>query len=166
MVYTLVKFCFFCFFFQAEDGIRDTSVTGVQTCALPISDRGTIFAPTGRHPSDRKRQTIVPPLKGGRYAVTHWQVAERLNNFTLMRFRLETGRTHQIRVHCAHVGHPIVGDPTYGSGRSVGVNLPGQALHAEQLTLVHPVSGEPVTAIAPLPPHFLKLLAVLHNRTV
>ena len=132
----------------------------------PHTDRGTIDAPTGRHPSDRKRQTIVPPLKGGRYAITHWQVEERLNNFTLMRFRLETGRTHQIRVHCAHVGHPIVGDPTYGSGRSVGVNLPGQALHAERLTLIHPVSGEPVTAIAPLPPHFLKLLAVLRNRTV
>lgn len=130
----------------------------------PTTAEGTIDAPTGRHPNDRKKQAIVPPLKGGRYAITHWQVEERLGNFTLMRFRLETGRTHQIRVHCAHIGHPIVGDSTYGAGRSVKVNLPGQALHAERLTLQHPVTGEPVTAIAPLPEHFVKLLRVLRNR--
>ncbi|MDB9524870.1 RluA family pseudouridine synthase [Oscillatoria sp. CS-180] len=131
----------------------------------PSVEAGTIDAPTGRHPNDRKRQAIIPPLKGGRYAVTHWQVEERLGNFTLMRFRLETGRTHQIRVHCAHIGHPIVSDPTYGTGRSVGVNLPGQALHAERLTLRHPATGKTVTAIAPLPEHFVKLLRVLRNRT-
>jgi len=131
---------------------------------VPKTATGTLDAPIGRHPSDRKRQTIVPPLKGGRYAITHWRVEERLGNFTLMRFQLETGRTHQIRVHCAHAGHPIVGDPTYGSGRSVGVNLPGQALHAEKLSLQHPATGATVTAIAPLPEHFLKLLAVLRKR--
>jgi 23S rRNA pseudouridine1911/1915/1917 synthase len=130
----------------------------------PATQAGTIDAPLGRHPTDRKRQAIVPPLKGGRYAITHWQMVERLGNFTLMRFRLETGRTHQIRIHCAHIGHPIVGDPVYGSGRSVGVNLPGQALHAEKLSLRHPVTGETVTAIAPLPPHFETLLAVLRKR--
>ncbi|MBD0334403.1 MAG: RluA family pseudouridine synthase, partial [Cyanobacteria bacterium Co-bin13] len=108
---------------------------------------------------------IVPEEKGGRHAVTHWQVEERLGNFTLCRFRLETGRTHQIRVHCAHIGHPIVGDPTYGSGRSVGVNLPGQALHAERLELRHPATGETVVAIAPLPDHFLTLLDVLRKRS-
>jgi 23S rRNA pseudouridine1911/1915/1917 synthase len=130
----------------------------------PSAPNGTVDAPIGRHPSDRKRQAIIPELKGGRVAVTHWQVEERLGNYSLMRFRLETGRTHQIRVHCAHIGHPIVGDPTYGSGRSVGVNLPGQALHAERLSLQHPASGEWVTAIAPLPEHFLKLLQVLRSR--
>jgi 23S rRNA pseudouridine1911/1915/1917 synthase len=131
---------------------------------VPKMDHGTIDAPIGRHPSDRKRQTIVPPTKGGRVAVTHWQVEERLGNYTLMRFRLETGRTHQIRVHCLHMGHPMVGDPTYGAGRSVGVNLPGQALHAEKLILQHPATGATVMAIAPLPEHFLKLLTVLRNR--
>ncbi|MBD0268620.1 MAG: RluA family pseudouridine synthase, partial [Cyanobacteria bacterium Co-bin8] len=132
---------------------------------LPPQESGTVDAPVGRHPADRKKQAIVPEEKGGRHAVTHWQVEERLGNFTLCRFRLETGRTHQIRVHCAYIGHPIVGDPTYGSGRSVGVNLPGQALHAERLELRHPATGETVVAIAPLPAHFLKLLDVLRKRS-
>ncbi|MGD1907867.1 MAG: RluA family pseudouridine synthase [Leptolyngbyaceae cyanobacterium] len=130
----------------------------------PKEESGTVNVPIGRHPQDRKKQAIAPHSKGGRYAVTHWQILERLGNFTLMRFRLETGRTHQIRVHGAHIGHPIVGDPTYGSGRSVGVNLPGQALHAEQLTLRHPATGEMVTAIAPLPDYFETLLNVLRKR--
>lgn len=133
---------------------------------VPKAAAGTINAPIGRHPNDRKKQAIIPALKGGRYAITHWQVEERLDNFTLMRFRLETGRTHQIRVHCAHAGHPIVGDTVYGAGRSVGVNLPGQALHAEILSLEHPVTGEQVKAIAPLPPHFITLLTVLRKRSV
>lgn len=131
---------------------------------VPPATSGTVNAPTGRHPVDRKKQAIVPLAKGGRPAVTHWQIAERLGNFTLMRFQLETGRTHQIRVHCAHIGHPMVGDTTYGTGRSVGVNLPGQALHAERLTLRHPATGETFTAIAPWPPHFTKLLTVLRHR--
>lgn len=132
---------------------------------VPQTATGTIDAPIGRHPQDRKRQAIVPEEKGGRRAVTHWLVEERLGNFTLCRFRLETGRTHQIRVHCADQGHPIVGDPTYGSGRSIGVNLPGQALHAERLSLQHPITGEMITAIAPLPGHFTTLLNVLRSRT-
>ena len=131
----------------------------------PKADSGTIDAPLGRHPADRKKNAVVP-LEKGRTAITHWQVEERLGNFSLLRFRLETGRTHQIRVHSSYVGHPIVGDPTYGSGRDVGVNLPGQALHAERLELRHPATGEQVVAIAPLPEHFLKLLAVLRSRTV
>ena len=131
---------------------------------VPKTETGTINAPIGRHPTDRKKQAIISALKGGRYAVTHWQVEERLGNFTLMRFRLETGRTHQIRVHCAHAGHPIVGDPVYGAGRSVGVNLPGQVLHAEMLSLQHPVLAEKVSAIAPLPNHFVTLLQVLRKR--
>jgi 23S rRNA pseudouridine1911/1915/1917 synthase len=132
---------------------------------VPPQESGTIDAPVGRHPADRKKQAIVPEEKGGRHAVTHWHIEERLGNFTLCRFRLETGRTHQIRVHCAHIGHPIVGDPTYSSGRSVGVNLPGQALHAERLELEHPVTGEKVVAIAPLPEHFVTLLEVLRKRS-
>lgn len=130
----------------------------------PKADRGTIDAALGRHPVDRKKNAVVPEDRGGRHAVTHWQVEERMGNFSLLRFRLETGRTHQIRVHSAHIGMPVVGDPTYGSGRDVGVNLPGQALHAERLELRHPATGEPVVAIAPLPSHFETLLRVLRNR--
>ncbi|PSN19857.1 RluA family pseudouridine synthase [filamentous cyanobacterium CCP5] len=131
---------------------------------VPQGEAGTIDAPIGRHPADRKKQAIVPVEKGGRHAVTHWQIEERLGNFSLCRFRLETGRTHQIRVHCVHMGHPIVGDPTYGSGRSIGVNLPGQALHAERLILRHPATGKEVGAIAPLPPPLQTLLQVLRQR--
>jgi 23S rRNA pseudouridine1911/1915/1917 synthase len=131
----------------------------------PKSDRGTIDRPIGRHPVDRKKMTVVALEKGGRAAVTHWQVQERLGNYTLMQFRLETGRTHQIRVHTAQMGHPIVGDPVYSSGHSVGVNLPGQALHAYKLGLQHPVSGEWIEAIAPLPEPFLKLLTILRQRS-
>ena len=107
---------------------------------------------------------VVPEEKGGRMAITHWQVKERLGNYTLLDFALETGRTHQFRVHAMHMGHPIVGDPEYGRGRSLGVNVPGQALHAWRLRLVHPVSGEWVEAIAPVPGHFTKLLEVLRRR--
>jgi 23S rRNA pseudouridine1911/1915/1917 synthase len=131
----------------------------------PQAEQGTIDAPLGRHPTDRKKQAVVTAEKG-RVAITHWHMAERLGNFSLLRFRLETGRTHQIRVHSAYLGHPIVGDPTYGSGRAVGVNLPGQALHAERLELRHPATGEQVIAIAPLPEHFLTLLTVLRGRAV
>ncbi|MEA5448943.1 RluA family pseudouridine synthase [Leptolyngbya sp. CCNP1308] len=131
----------------------------------PKANSGTIDAPLGRHPIDRKKHAVVP-LEKGRTAITHWQVEERLGNFSLLRFRLETGRTHQIRVHSTHMGHPIVGDLTYGAGRDVGVNLPGQALHAERLELRHPATGNLVVAIAPLPEHFLKLLTVLRNRSV
>ncbi|WP_088429697.1 RluA family pseudouridine synthase [Halomicronema hongdechloris] len=125
---------------------------------------GSIDAPIGRHPIDRKKQAIVAQEQGGREAVTHWQTEQRLGNFTLVRFRLDTGRTHQIRVHSAARGHPLVGDTVYGPRRSVGVNLPGQALHAVRLALRHPVSEELVVAIAPLPEHFQTLLAVLAQR--
>lgn len=131
---------------------------------VPASERGTIDFPIGRHPSDRKKMAVVPVEKGGREAITHWQILERLGNYTLVQFRLETGRTHQIRVHSAQIGHPIVGDPVYSSGRSVGVNLPGQALHAWKLTLEHPISGEIIEAIAPIPPIFTKLLEILRKR--
>ncbi len=130
------------------------------------SDNGTIDQPIGRHPVDRKKMAVVPLEKGGRLAVTHWQVQERLGNYTLMYFQLETGRTHQIRVHSAYIGHPIVGDPVYSAGRSVGVNLPGQALHAWRLTLQHPVSEERISVTAPIPKTFNTLLDVLRKRGV
>ncbi len=130
----------------------------------PKTEQGTIDLPIARHPVDRKKMAIVPVEKGGRIAVTHWQVKERLGNYTLMHFQLETGRTHQIRVHSTHIGHPIVGDPVYGSGRSVGVNLCGQALHAWKLKLKHPLSGEWIEAIAPIPREFTKLVEVLQKR--
>jgi 23S rRNA pseudouridine1911/1915/1917 synthase len=130
----------------------------------PRTDSGTINLPVGRHPVERKKMAVLPEEKGARPSVTHWRVQERLGNYTLMHFQLETGRTHQIRVHSAHIGHPIVGDPVYSSGASVGVNLPGQALHAWRLVLQHPVSGEFIEAIAPPPGAFTTLLEVLRRR--
>lgn len=130
----------------------------------PKVESGTIDLPVGRHPVDRLRNTILPIEQGGKSAVTHWQIEERLRSFSLIKFRLETGRTHQIRIHAAKMGHPIVGDPVYGSGRSIGVNLPGQALHAWHLQLIHPQTGDLVSVTAPIPSYFLTLLQVLRNR--
>nr|WP_228035757.1 RluA family pseudouridine synthase [Oculatella sp. LEGE 06141] len=130
----------------------------------PSASSGTIDLPIGRHRVDRKKMAIVALDQGGRQAVTHWQVKERFGNYTLMHFQLETGRTHQIRVHTAQIGHPVVGDPVYGSGRSVGVNLTGQALHAWKLRLQHPLSTEWLELIAPLPAEFETLLRVLKQR--
>ncbi|GAP93900.1 RluA family pseudouridine synthase [Leptolyngbya sp. NIES-2104] len=131
----------------------------------PKQESGTIDQPIGRHPVDRQKQAIVPEEKGGRHAITHWQVKERLGNYSLLQFELETGRTHQIRVHSAFIGHPVVGDPVYSSGRSIGVNLPGQALHAWRLQLIHPVTEEWIEAIAPVPAYFTTLLEVLRKRS-
>jgi len=133
----------------------------------PSQTEGTLDLPIGRHPVDRKRMAVLPNDPRARTAVTHWQVLERLGNYTLMQFRLETGRTHQIRVHSSAIGHPIVGDPVYGSGRSlrsIGVNLPGQALHAWQLCFQHPVTGAPLAVTAPWPPVLQTLLSVLRQR--
>jgi 23S rRNA pseudouridine1911/1915/1917 synthase len=130
----------------------------------PREVSGTIDLPVGRHPVDRQRMAVVPVEKGGRNAVTRWEVLERLGNYTLVQFRLETGRTHQIRVHSSHTGHPIVGDPLYSSGKSIGINLPGQLLHARRLILEHPVTGDAIEAIAPVPPIFEKVLSILRNR--
>ena len=130
----------------------------------PKTESGTIDFPIGRHPQDRKKMAIVPVEKGGRNAVTHWRILERLGNYTLIHFELETGRTHQIRVHSAQIGHPVVGDPIYSSNHSIGVNLPGQALHAWQLKLQHPLSGELISVTAPPPQTFTTLLEVLRRR--
>ncbi|BBA78827.1 pseudouridine synthase [cyanobacterium endosymbiont of Rhopalodia gibberula] len=127
-------------------------------------ENGTINLPIGRHRVDRKKMAVVPVEKGGREAVTHWEMLERLGNFTLVKFRLETGRTHQIRVHSSYIGHPIVGDPLYSSQGSVGVNLPGQALHAHKLSLEHPVTAKRIEVVAPLQKAFTKLLTTLRKR--
>ncbi len=130
----------------------------------PGAAEGTVTQPVGRHGGDRKKMAVVPVEKGGREAVTHWQILEALGNYTLMRYQLETGRTHQIRVHSAFLGHPIVGDTVYGSHRGLKVNLTGQALHAHQLRLYHPRTEELINAIAPLPQEFNKLVEVLRRR--
>ena len=130
----------------------------------PKADSGTIDLPIGRHPVDRQKNTILELDRGGKSAVTHWQIEERLRSFSLIKFRLETGRTHQIRVHTTKMGHPIVGDPVYGTGRSIGVKLPGQALHARHLELIHPQTGDLISVTAPIPAYFLTLLQVLRNR--
>jgi len=124
----------------------------------PRNEQGTINQPVGRHPKHRKKMAILPVEQGGRVAITHWKTVERLGNYTLIQFQLETGRTHQIRVHSTFMGHPIVGDPDYGSAKSPGVTLAGQALHAFRLTLQHPVTQEIITGEAPLPERMNKLL--------
>jgi 23S rRNA pseudouridine1911/1915/1917 synthase len=131
---------------------------------VPKTEIDIINLPIGRHPVDRKKMAIVPVEKGGREAVTHWKILERIGNYTLMEFRLETGRTHQIRVHTSHLGYPILGDPIYSSDRSIGINLLGQMLHAHRLILEHPVTGENIEAIAPLPPIFNKVLTALRSK--
>lgn len=130
----------------------------------PSAESGTIDLPIGRSSIDRKKMAVVPVEKGGRPARTLWRVQERLGNYTLMHFQLETGRTHQIRVHSAQMGHPLVGDPVYSSGAGVGVNLPGQALHAWRLRLQHPVSEEWIEVTAQPHPAFVTLLKVLRSR--
>ncbi len=132
----------------------------------PKVEQGTINQPIGRHPKHRKKMSILPVEEGGRTAVTHWKAVERLGNYTLIQFQLETGRTHQIRVHSTYMGQPIVGDPDYGSGKSLGVNLPGQALHAFRLTLTHPVTQATITGEAPLPEKMEKLLGKLRWRNL
>jgi 23S rRNA pseudouridine1911/1915/1917 synthase len=126
----------------------------------PKGDTGTVDAPLGRHPVHRLKMAVVPD---GRAARTHWRVMERLGNFSLVHFQLETGRTHQIRVHSQHIGHPIVGDPLYSQGKSP-VNLPGQALHAWRLSFIHPVSQAELRFQVAPPATFLKLLRILGSR--
>jgi len=129
----------------------------------PAQSQGTVSAPIGRHPVDRQKMAVLPPGQG-RAAVTHWQVLERLGNYTLMQFELETGRTHQIRVHAAHLRLPIVGDPLYTQSKTSPVKLSGQALHAWKLSFIHPRSGQPMHFTAPLPEEFERLLRQLRSQ--
>jgi 23S rRNA pseudouridine1911/1915/1917 synthase len=130
---------------------------------VPPADEGTVVGAIGRHPVDRKKYAVVAE-ETGRHACTHWRLIERLGDYSLMRFKLDTGRTHQIRVHCAHIGHPIVGDATYSRCRKLPIALSGQALHAVALGLDHPITGERMQFEAPLPEVFEALLAVLRRR--
>lgn len=124
------------------------------------TDEGTISAPIARHPTDRKKMAVVP---GGREAVTHYQALERLPGFTLVECRLETGRTHQIRVHMAHIGHPVAGDPVYGPKKCI-TSLNGQCLHARLLGFVHPATGEYMEFDSGLPPYFTDFLEKLRRK--
>ncbi len=123
-------------------------------------DSGTIDAPIGRHPADRKRMAVTD--KNSRSAVTHWEVIARYNGYTHVRCRLETGRTHQIRVHMAHIGHPLLGDFTYGAP-SPEKGLEGQCLHAKCLKFIHPRTNEPVEIETELPDWFKDVLSKLGN---
>lgn len=124
-------------------------------------DSGTINAPIGRHPVERKKMSIN--TQNGREAITHYEVLERFGNYTYVACKLETGRTHQIRVHMASIHHPLVGDVVYGPQKCPFPNLQGQTLHAKTLGIIHPRSGEYLEVNAPLPEYFEKLLERLRQ---
>lgn len=124
-------------------------------------DEGVVDAPIGRHPTDRKRMAVVQ--RGGKEAVTHYRILERFSGYAYVQCRLETGRTHQIRVHMAHIGHPIVGDPVYNPHKD-GFELTGQALHAKTLAFQHPKTGELMKFSSELPEEMQKLLTKLRSR--
>lgn len=126
----------------------------------PREQKGTVNAPIARHPIDRKKMAV---LAGGREAITHYEVLEQYAGYSYLTFLLETGRTHQIRVHMAHIGHPIIGDPLYGPAKDKW-KLQGQCLHAGELTLTHPATGERMTFQAPLPAYFTTVLQKLRNQ--
>ena len=123
-------------------------------------DQGTVRAPIARHPTDRKRMAVN--FLQGREAITHYTVLERFSGYTHLQCRLETGRTHQIRVHMAHIGHPLLGDTVYGSKKPCP-GLAGQCLHARRLSFVHPRTGERMTVECPLPGWFEAVLDKLRR---
>lgn len=123
-------------------------------------DQGTIDAPIGRDPQDRKMYTVTD--RNSKHAVTHFTVVERFGDYSLLELKLETGRTHQIRVHMKYIGHPLVGDPVYG--KSKGIKLNGQALHAAVLGFVHPATGQYLEFSAPMPDDMEELLTILKSR--
>ena len=129
-------------------------------CGSFREDSGTVDAPIGRHPSDRKKMTVI--ARNSKEAVTHWEVVKRYRGYTHIRCRLETGRTHQIRVHMAHIGHPILGDTVYGR-KKPELGLSSQCLHAGALCFRHPRDGRPVMVFAPLPEYFQKVIEKLEK---
>ena len=144
--------------------LKDHSLSRTYECLVTGNmkqDSGTVDAPIGRSSADRKKMAVVPT---GRRAVTHWEVVARYPGVTHLRCRLETGRTHQIRVHMAHIGHPILGDTVYGAKKPVP-GLTGQCLHATGLRFVHPRTGEPVELHCPLPPEFTAMRQKLQNKS-
>ena len=126
-----------------------------------VEEKGTVDAPIGRHPNDRKKMAINE--KNGKRAVTHYRVLERFGKYTYIECQLETGRTHQIRVHMASIGHPLLGDEVY-SGRKSPFKLEGQVLHAMTIGFMHPRNGKYMEFEAPLPEYFEKLLSVLRSK--
>lgn len=122
---------------------------------------GVINAPVGRHPVDRQKMAVVTAR--GRPAITHFRVLERFGAFTFIECRLETGRTHQIRVHMAYIGHPVLGDPKYGPTNN-RFSIVGQALHARELHIWHPITGQPMVFTAPLPADMVDILTTLRRR--
>ena len=143
--------------------LQDHTLSRVYHCIVTGNlreDSGTVDAPIGRHPVDRKKMAVVAD---GRRAVTHWQVLERFQGFTYVECRLETGRTHQIRVHMAHTGHPILGDTVYGSKKEVK-GLQGQCLHAVGLRFIHPRTGEAVELSCGLTEEFEAQLKKLRSK--
>lgn len=127
---------------------------------IPSVSAGTIDAPIGRHPRHRQKMAVL--AAGGREAITHFRVLEAFERFSLLELSLATGRTHQIRVHLAHIGHPVAGDTRYGPRRPELFD-DGQALHAFRLRFAHPTTGEPLTFEAPPPPRFLEVLEQLRK---
>ncbi|MGO5114016.1 RluA family pseudouridine synthase [Candidatus Avoscillospira sp. LCP25S3_F1] len=127
-------------------------------CGGVKADSGTIDAPISRHPTDRKKMAVTE--KNSRHAVTHYEVIARYRGYTHVRCRLETGRTHQIRVHMAYKGHPILGDMVYGH-KKPELGMDSQCLHARELTFLHPRTGEPVTVCCELPDYFTEVLSKL-----
>lgn len=119
-------------------------------------DSGTINKPIGRHPTDRKKMAVNE--KNGKEAITHYKVLQRFQNYTYIECQLETGRTHQIRVHMSSIGHPLLGDEVYAPGRKHPYHLEGQTLHAKILGFVHPITNEYIELDAPLPEYFENLL--------
>ena len=127
-------------------------------CGNLKEDSGTVDAPIGRHPTDRKKMCVTQ--RNSKEAVTHWEVVARYRGYTHVRCRLETGRTHQIRVHLAHIGHPILGDTVYGH-KKPELGQSSQCLHAGVLCFSHPRDGRPVMVMAELPPYFTEVLEKL-----
>ena len=123
-------------------------------------DSGTVDAPIGRHPTDRKKMCVT--ARNSKEAVTHWEVVRRYRGYTHIRCRLETGRTHQIRVHMAHIGHPILGDMVYGH-KKPELGQDSQCLHAGALCFRHPRDGRPVMVFAPMPEYFTEVLEKLEK---
>ena len=129
-------------------------------CGNIKEDSGTVNAPIGRHPTDRKKMTVT--LKNSREAVTHYRAITRYRGYTHVELTLETGRTHQIRVHMANMGHPVAGDPVYG-GKNYLKKLDGQCLHAYYISFLHPRTNETLTLSAPLPQYFTDFLKTLEE---
>lgn len=147
---------------KLSEQLKDHSMTRIYialTEGIIKKDFGTVDAPLGRHPVDRVKIAII---KDGRRAVTHYEVMERFNNNTLIRCRLETGRTHQIRVHMAHIGHPLVSDPVYGFKKQ-RFKIEGQLLHAQKLGFIHPTKGNYMEFETPIPDYFEKVLIILRK---